>query len=147
MSLRMLRAVAATIGRVVFVEGGRQMKKVVLLAVAVVALFAAISGVALAVSPQDIYNDYLADGKLDGNYTDDELRAYLGDATLDQYGDPALLTALDGIAQSMLGGAEQGGGGHSEFPFTGFQVALMAIVVAILIAGGFGLRRLSRDRR
>jgi hypothetical protein len=122
------------------------MKKVVLFVVALVALFSAFTGIALAASPQDIYNDYLADGKLDGTYTPAELRAYLGDATLDQYGDPALLTALDGIAQSML---NQGGGqtdGHSEFPFTGFQLALMALVVVALVGGGFGLRRLGRNR-
>jgi hypothetical protein len=119
------------------------MKKAILFAVLVVALFAAFSGIALAASPQDIYNDYLADGKLDGTYTPDELRAYLGDATLDQYGDPALLTALDGIAQDMLNDT---GGGHGEFPFTGFQLALMALVVVALIGGGFGLRRLGRNR-
>ena len=122
------------------------MKRVVLFAVALVALFAALSGIAYAASPQDIYNDYLADGKLDGNYTAAELRAYLSDATLDQYGDPALLTALDGIAQDMLADINQGGTGHDEFPFTGFQVVLMALAVAVLVAGGFGLRRLGRNR-
>jgi hypothetical protein len=120
------------------------MKKVVLFAVALVALFAAFSGIAMAASPQDIYNDYVADGKLDGTYTADELRAFLSDATLDQYGDPAILTALDGIAQDMLN--DQTGGDHGEFPFTGFQVALMALVVVVLVGGGFGLRRLGRDR-
>jgi hypothetical protein len=119
------------------------MKKAILFAVMVVALFATFTGIALAASPQDIYNDYIADGKLDGNYTPEELRAYLGDATLDQYGDPTILTALDGVAQSMLDGAEQG---HGEFPFTGFQVAMMVLVMVALIAGGFGLRRLSRNR-
>jgi hypothetical protein len=121
------------------------MKKAVLLAVAVVALFVAFSGAVFAASPQDIYNDYLADGKLDGVYTDAELRAYLGDATLDQYGDPAILTALDGIAQNMLNDTGDTGG-HDEFPFTGFQLVLMALVVVALIGGGFGLRRLGRSR-
>ncbi len=118
------------------------MKRAILFLVTVVVVLTAFTGIALAASPQDIYNDYVADGKLDGTYTDDELRAYLGDATLDQYGDPALLTALDGLAQDMLSDT----GGHDEFPFTGFQIALMAIVVAALIAGGFGLRRLGRSR-
>jgi hypothetical protein len=116
------------------------MKKAILLIVATVALFAAFSGIALAASPQDIYNDYLDNGKLDGTYTDAELRAYLSDATLDQYGDPAILTALDGLAQNML---EEG---HETFPFTGAQVGLMALVLVGLVGGGLGLRRLSRAR-
>lgn len=118
------------------------MKKAILFAIAVIALFVAFSGVAFAASPQDIYNDYIADGKLDGVYTDAELRAYLGDATLDQYGDPAILTALDGIAQNMLNDTN----GHDEFPFTGAQLALVALVVLALVGGGFGLRRLGRGR-
>ena len=119
------------------------MKKAILFAVTLVTLFSLFTGIALAASPQDIYNDYLADGKLDGNYTDDELRAYLGDATLDQYGDPALLTALDGVAQGIL---DKSGGDHGEFPFTGFQVGLLGVAVLALIAGGLGLRRLSRNK-
>ena len=117
------------------------MKKVILLVVAVMAAFVTLSGVAFAASPQDIYNDYSADGKLDGHYTDAELRAYLADATLDQYGDPTVLTALDGIAQDMLNG-----GGRPSFPFTGAQVAVLAIVGVALVGGGVGLRRLSRSR-
>ena len=118
------------------------MKKAILFAVTLVAVLTVFTGIALAASPQDIYNDYLADGKLDGTYTDDELRAYLSDATLDQYGDPALLTALDGIAQGLLTDE----GGHGEFPFTGAQVALMGIAVVALVGAGFGLRRLGRNR-
>jgi hypothetical protein len=116
------------------------MKKAILLVVAVVAVFLAISGVALAASPQDIYNDYAADGRLDGTYTDAELRAYLADATLDQYGDPAILTALDGVVQGIL---EEGRG---TFPFTGVQLSLIAFAMVALIGGGIGLRRLSRSR-
>lgn len=116
------------------------MKKAVLLVVAVVTLFLALSGVALAASPQDIYNDYAADGKLDGTYTDAELRAYLGDATLDQYGDAATLTALDGVVQGLLNE------GREDFPFTGSQMGLMALALLALLGGGFGLRRLGCTR-
>jgi hypothetical protein len=115
------------------------MKKAILFAVAVVTLFVVFSGIALAASPQDIYNDYAAHGKLTQTYTDADLRAYLADATLDQYGDPAILTALDGIAQNQLSG-------RGTFPFTGVQVALLAVVAVGLVGGGVGLRRLSRAR-
>jgi hypothetical protein len=120
------------------------MKRAVLFAILLVACFAAFTGIALAASPQDIYNDYLADGKLDGTYTPAELRAYLNDATLDQYGDPTVLTALDGLAQGILSNTNQGG--HDEFPFTGFQLVLMGLAVVALVGGGFTLRRLGRSR-
>ncbi len=34
-----------------------------------------------AATPQDIYNDYVQNHRLTGDYTKDELRAYLNDAT------------------------------------------------------------------
>jgi hypothetical protein len=103
-------------------------------------LVLALGGVALAATPQEIYNDYAADGKLDGTYTDAELRAYLADSLLDQYGNPAILTALDGLVNAKLSE------GHGEFPFTGAQIALMAFAAMALIGGGVGLRRLARSR-
>jgi hypothetical protein len=115
-------------------------KRSIFVFVAVVGLVLAISGVALAATPQDIYNDYAADQKLDGTYTDAELRAYLADAWLDQYGDPIILSALDGVVNGIL--TE----GHGEFPFTGAQVALTVIAAMALIGGGFGLRRLAHAR-
>ena len=64
------------------------MKRVIIFSMVVALLLMAFSGVALAgTSPQDIYNDYADNGKLDGTYTDAELQAYLDDATVHQYGD------------------------------------------------------------
>ena len=117
------------------------MKRAMLLLATAAFLVLALTGVALAATPQDIYNDYAADQKLDGAYTNAELQAYLADATLDQYGDPAVLTALDGIVRAKLSEDD-----HDEFPFTGAQVVLMAIAAMALIAGGVGLRRLARTR-
>ena len=116
------------------------MRKAVLLVVAVVFLVLALSGVALAASPQEIYDDYAADGKLDGKYTDEELEAYLDDALIDKYGDPAIVAELDTLVTSMLGDD------HEEFPFTGSQLFLIALVALAFIGGGVGLRRLARSR-
>ena len=117
------------------------MKKTVLFIATVLVVVGAFAGVALAASPQDIYNDWVADGTLDGTYTDAELQAYLADATLDQYGDPAILTALDAVVRGLI--QEDRG----EFPFTGVQMGLMALAVAVLLSGGLGLRRLGRSRQ
>ena len=114
------------------------MKKAFLLAGAVVLLFFAFSGVALAATPQDIYNDYAQDGQLNGTYTDEELQAYLNDAAIHQYGDPAIIAKLDLLVASMID--------RDEFPFTGAQLALIAVIAVVLITGGIVLRRLTRKR-
>ena len=115
------------------------MKKAFLLAGAMLLLFFALSGVALAATPQDIYNDYAQHHpQLTGTYTDEELQAYLNDAAIHQYGDPALIAELDLLVKGMLD--------RSEFPFTGAQLALIAVIAVVLIAGGIVLRRLTRKR-
>mgnify|MGYP001143696135 FL=1 len=53
------------------------MKKIALLTLLVIALSLVFTGVALAATPQDIYDDWAADGDLDGTYTEAELRAIL----------------------------------------------------------------------
>lgn len=99
-----------------------------------------LSGVALAgYTPQDIYNDYLADGDLDNTYTDAELRAYLNDAQVHQYGDSSITSPLD---QKVLDLTTR-----EVFPFTGFQLMMAGIVVVVLIVGGVLLRRYSRPRK
>jgi hypothetical protein len=114
------------------------MKKVLLLVGAVVLLVFAFSGVALAATPQDIYNDYADNGQLDNTYTNAELRAYLNDATVHQYGDKTIVEELDQVVTELLG--------RDEFPFTGAQLALIAVAAVALIGGGVVLRRMSRGR-
>jgi hypothetical protein len=117
------------------------MKRAVILALAVVFVVLALSSVALAATPQDIYNDYNAHHQLQGTYTTAELQAYLGDATLHQYGNQAILTALDGIVNNMVNT-----GAHTQFPFTGAQITLVALIAFLLVGAGVGIRRVSRTR-
>ena len=113
------------------------MKKAILLVSAVLLFLLVLTGVAVAATPQDIYNDYADNGKLDQTYTKAELQAYLNDATIHQYGDPTIVAALDDLVNDML---------RNEFPFTGAQLGLIALAAVVLIGGGFGLRRLTRKR-
>lgn len=115
------------------------MKKTVVLLTMVVFLVLALSGVALAATAQDIYDDYAPDLKLDGAYTSGELQAYLSDATVHQYGNSAVVSSLDTIVSSML--TEE----RSNFPFTGAQIAMMVAGALLMIGGGIGLRRLARS--
>lgn len=97
------------------------------------------SGVALAATPTDIYEDYAKDSKLDGTYTDAELRAYLNDATLAQYPpDKPTKDELDTLVKTLLNKQ------RSQFPFTGLEMAMLLLGAVVLVGGGFALRRSTR---
>jgi len=112
------------------------MKRVALFSLLVLVLVLALAGVAQAATPQDIYDDYAADGDLDGDYTDAELEAYLNDATIHQYGRPDIISELDTLVRKLLT--------RDEFPFTGFQMLLAGAVAVVLVGGGAALRLRSR---
>jgi hypothetical protein len=116
------------------------MGKILLVIVTAVVLVLGISGVALAATPWEIYQDYAADGDLDGNYTDAELQAYLNDPLVDQYGVPSIVAELDALVTRLLTDDQD------EFPMTGAQLALIGIGALALVGVGLGLRRLSRSR-
>ena len=125
------------------------MRKAVLLVATMVVLVLALSGVALAASPQDIYDDYAQDQKLDGTYTEAELQAYLGDAGVRQYGSASVLAALDAVVKGLLSSGDDEGaddGDRDSFPFTGVEVLLMALGGTALVGGGAAIRRLTRKR-
>jgi hypothetical protein len=118
----------------------RLMKRVIIFSMVVAALVMAFSGVALAAktTPQDIYNDYADNGKLDGKYTKAELTAYLNDATTHAYGHESTLGELDALVKSKL--TEN----RSTFPFTGMEMGLLAVGALVLIGAGVVLRKASR---
>jgi hypothetical protein len=119
--------------------------RIVVVAGAVLCLFLAWTGVAAAATPQDIYDDYMADGRIDGTYTPAELQAFLGDASMHQYGDPTIVSTLDSMVSSLLTPPSSSDDRH-WFPFTGAQLGLMAVGVLALVGGGVGLRRLTKTR-
>jgi len=90
-------------------------------------------------SPQDIYDDYSADGVLSNTYTASQLESYLNDAQLHEYGDPSVTSGLDDAVMDLMA--------RDVFPVSGFQIAMAVLVVVVLIVGGILLRRLSRPRR
>lgn len=116
------------------------MKKTLILLIAAAVLFVGLGTLAFAATPQDIWEDFNDNGVLDGTYTDAELRAYLNDATLHQYPpDSTKIKTLDTIVRGILTARDR-------FPFTGTEIALLAVGALVLLAGGLGLRRLARSR-
>lgn len=116
------------------------MKRVIILSMIVAALVMALPGLALAAgtTPQDIYNDYAKDKQLDGTYTDAQLEAFLKDANSQQYADEQTITELETLIRTRLNK------GRSEFPFTGLEMALVAVGALVLIGGGVILRKTTR---
>jgi hypothetical protein len=115
-------------------------KKSILLVVLTAVLFLGLCGTAFAATPQDIWNDFNQDGDLDGTYTTGELRAYLNDATLHQYPPNASkIQSLDALIRGMLSA-------RNRFPFTGTDIALIAVGVVAVLGAGLALRRVARAR-
>ena len=115
------------------------LKKLLILVLGVIAITLLITTVALAFTPQDIYNDYSQNGKLTQHYSDAELRAYLNDNTLHMYKPSNRIRSLDDLVNSLLT--------RDTFPFTGFQLMIAGIVAVALVGGGITLRRLSRPEK
>jgi hypothetical protein len=115
-------------------------KKSLLLLIGAIVINLLLATVALAGwTPQDIYDDFVTNGKLTREYTDAELRAYLNDASLAQYANSDTKNRLDTVVKDLLA--------RDEYPFTGFQIAILVVVVVALIGGGVTLRRLSRPHK
>jgi len=115
-------------------------KRLILIIIGALVFTLLLQTVALAGwTPQDIYDDFATNGKLTREYTNAELQAYLNDSTQAQYGDPDVKKRLTEVVKDRLS--------RDEYPFTGFQIAILVIVVVALIGGGFALRQLSRPKK
>ena len=117
--------------------------------IAVVALGVLIAATAAsAASPREIYRDWAADGRIDGNYSTRDLQSALRDTTIQGYGSgnfaPAVKQRLrnQGRGTSPLGAPRRSG----TLPFTGLDLALLVGGAAFLLVLGGGMRRLGRSR-
>ena len=100
--------------------------------------FFSATAVMAASDPLDIYSDYIANGKLTQTYSTAELLAYLDHTSLAEYGDADINSTLVATVKYRTD--------RGVFPSTGFQIALIAIAVVVLVAGGVLLRYFSRPR-
>jgi cobalamin biosynthesis Mg chelatase CobN len=77
----------------------RRILLVVILATVLVLTYAT---VALAATPTQVYNYYHQHGTMSPSFTAADLRRYLGDAHIHQYGDPHVLAKADAAARAAL---------------------------------------------
>jgi hypothetical protein len=131
-------------------------------AVAVIAVAGCVAvAPASGATPRQIYGDLADNGRLDHAYSAADLVAALKDAQVQGYGSPAVVLGLTEAAQKELraqrsatrserrpsvtpiGSVAPAG---STLPFTGFDVALLAVGGAAMLLVGGGLRRLGRAK-
>ena len=116
-------------------------RRVIVLAVLACAVGMVVAApAAVAATPQQIYRDYADNGKLDQSYTKAELQSALKYAAAQGY--PRV--GVQGAVQQALGAqAVKTSGG---LPFTGLDLALMAVGSLLLVAAGTTLRKLGHAR-
>jgi hypothetical protein len=96
---------------------------------------------ASAATPQQIYNDYADNYRLDQSYSKADLTAALKFAALQGY--PK--TGVQGAIQQALGAqAVKTTGG---LPFTGLDLGLLAAGGALLLVAGAAMRKLGHARK
>jgi hypothetical protein len=96
---------------------------------------------AVAATPQQIYRDYADNGRLDHSYSKGDLKAALKYAAVQGY--PRV--GVQGAVQQALGAqAVKTSGG---LPFTGLDLALMAVGGVLLVGAGTTLRKLGHSRQ
>jgi hypothetical protein len=114
-------------------------KRVALVLLGALAITLMCTTVALAWTPGQIYDDFVAHGKLTHDYTEAELDAYLHDSSLAQYGSTDVKKELDTLVKDLL---ERG-----QYPHTGTQMAIAGVVVLVLLVGGILLWYYSHPRK
>ena len=112
-----------------------------LIAVLALAIFA--SSAFAGDTTSAIVRDVAADGHVDGHYTAAQLRAALASPLLQQYGGSG---GVAGVQAALTHHTPPGTGHHSgTLPFTGADIVLFLAIGGVLVAAGFGLRRLGRN--
>ena len=106
---------------------------------------------ALAASPQQIYKDYADNGRLDGQYSRGDLQRTLHDAVIQGYKPatsvaPAIHKKLNSPSSGVAGASLPAAKRQGTLPFTGFDLALMAVGGFSLLGLGAGLRRFARNK-
>jgi opacity protein-like surface antigen len=120
----------------------RHLGKVLRYGAVLAALAALAAPAAIAATPQQIYRDYAANGRIDGHYSRADLQRALQDASVQGYGKPTVKPGMKAAIQHALGGGTAGSG---TLPFTGFDLLFMVVGGAGLVGLGAGLRKFARS--
>ena len=109
---------------------------------------------ASAATPKTIYGDLADNGRFDRTYSRAELESALKTASVQGYGGPMVNVAYKPLVQRALGAnariaaspASTAPPVRRTLPFTGLDLALLAVGGAALLTIGAGVRRIGRNR-
>jgi hypothetical protein len=110
------------------------------------AVLLATASAAMAATPQDVYNDFAADGELNAPYSRSVLERTLQDPSLQEYGGVEAVQQLRPEVERLLRTEEQQSAGGA-LPFTGTELALFTIVGMALLGAGLLLRLSARHKK
>ena len=100
-----------------------------------------------AASPQEIYQDYADNGRLDAQYSRADLERAVKDATLQAYKpttrpDASSLAGTETASEPPITTTRR----SSSLPFTGTELGIFTFVGLALVASGFLLRLSARPK-
>jgi len=96
-----------------------------------------------------IIADIAKDGKIDGHYTKAQLQQALKSPLLAEYGGSGGVAGVQGNTAGNVAGVQSAPAPAQSgtLPFTGADIALFLVVGGVLVAAGFGIRRISRQEQ
>ena len=102
--------------------------------------------------PHEVYIDFSADGRIDGDYPTSVLNEVVTNATLNQYGDPLMMLRLRRAAAQRIAGGDAAptqSPADTVEPLVDTTTLLLVggAVVSALLALGFARRRARRGNR
>jgi hypothetical protein len=124
---------------------GRRWGSVAVLALVCMAVVAMFTPTALAATPQQIYDDIAAHGKLTQHYSTSDLQAALRNATVQGYVKPTVPQTIK-KALGGQGASKTTSPSGSTLPFTGLDLGLIVGGGVGLLLIGFGMRRVGRAK-
>ena len=107
----------------------------------------AVSSIAFAATPSQIYADYADNSRLDRQYSDADLQAALNSAVVQGYGRPTVTPGFrTAVKQQLNEDVAETAQPRSTLPFTGIDLALLTAGAVALLLLGWGFRRIGRAR-
>ena len=110
-------------------------------------LVLAVTSIAAAATPSEIYADYADNGRLDATYTASDLERALNSAVIQGYGSPTVTPGFRAeVRENLDQDVSATGQSDGTLPFTGVDLALLTAGGFGLLLLGWGFRRFGKAR-
>jgi hypothetical protein len=107
----------------------------------------AVTSIAAAATPSEIYADYADNGRLDTTYSRADLERALDSAVVQGYGSPIVTPGFRAeVTENLDQDVSTTGQSDGTLPFTGVDLALLTAGGFVLLLLGWGFRRFGKAR-